>query len=262
MQNKILQSNIRTACNASGDFDLPHFRKRFAKVSPSLPCFRVFPIHSLYKTSILMENTKQILTTLKKNPNIAKAKLSELTGVKGIILYNLLRSLKTEGKIIEFFDGTETVYALADTPAKEEKAQTEVENSAKEEKQETEPEKPKVSFELPAPSRDNSKYKFQGEDYGKGPLVRAVISQYVADNPGMTYKKLKEAFPDDLLKRFGIFQDIDTATGIDPTGKRYFFKEENIIKLKDKKVVVCNQFTLANIQPFLAKAKELGYKIK
>ncbi|WP_276131909.1 hypothetical protein [Polluticoccus soli] len=209
-----------------------------------------------------MENTKQILTALKKNPNIAKAKLSELTGIKGIILYNLLRSLKTEGKIIEFFDGTETVYALADTLAKEEKPEAKVENPVDEQKQEAETEKPKVSFELPAPSRDNSKYKFQGEEYGKGPLVRAVIGQYVADNPGMTYKKLKEAFPDDLLKRFGIFQDVDTALTIDPTSKRYFFKEEHVIKLKDKKIVVCNQFTLANIQPFLAKAKELGYKIK
>lgn len=186
-----------------------------------------------------MENTKQLLTALKKNPNVAKAKLSELTGIKGIILYNLLRSLKTEGKIIEFFDGTETVYALADTPAKEEKAETKAENPAKEQKQETETEKPKVSFELPAPSRDNSKYKFQGEEYGKGPWVRAVIDQYVADKPDTTYKKLKEAFPDDLLKRFGIFQDIDTASSIDPTGKRYFFKEEHIIKLKDKKIVIC-----------------------
>jgi len=92
--------------------------------------------------------------------------------------------------------------------------------------------------------------------------VRAVIAQYVADNPGTTYKKLKEAFPDELLKRFGICQDVDTATSIDTTGKRYFFKEEHVIKLKDKKIVVCNQFTLANIQPFLAKAKELGYKVK
>ena len=99
-------------------------------------------------------------------------------------------------------------------------------------------------------------------EYGKGPLVRAVIAQFVVDNPGTTYKKLKEAFPDELLKRFGIFQDVDTANSIDTAGKRYFFKEGHIIKLKDKKIVVCNQFTLANIQPFLAKAKEFGYKIK
>ena len=209
-----------------------------------------------------MENTKQILNTLKKNPNISKAKLSELTSIKGIVLYNLLRSLKTEEKIVEFFDGTETVYALADTPAKDNK-QVNVDLSTKEQKEETETVKTgKLSVTLPPPTRDNSKYKFQGEEYGKGPLVRAVIAQFVTDNPGTTYKKLKEAFPDDVLKRFGIFQDFDTANSIDTTGKRYFFKEEHIIKLKDKKIVVCNQFTLANIQPFLAKAKELGYNIK
>src|SRR5690606_3977236 len=110
--------------------------------------------------------------------------------------------------------------------------------------------------------RDNSKMKFNNELYGKGPLVRAVVTQYVADNPKTTYKQLKEVFPDDLLKRFGIFQDEPTAKSIAPKGKRYFDKPEQMIKLKDRSIVVCNQFTLANIQPFLKVAKSLGYKIK
>jgi hypothetical protein len=76
------------------------------------------------------------------------------------------------------------------------------------------------------------------------------------------FKKLKEIFPDELLKRFGIFQDEETAHQIAPKGGRYFSKPEQLIKLKDRTVVVCNQFTLANIQPFLKAAKTLGYKIK
>ena len=43
---------------------------------------------------------------------------------------------------------------------------------------------------------------------------------------------------------------------------RYAFKAEDIIKLKDKQIVVCNQWTSDNIQPLLEKAKELGYKIR
>lgn len=190
-----------------------------------------------------MENTKQLIAFIKKNPNATKADIVQATGLKGIVLFNLLKKLQTEGSVTEKVEGEEKTYSI-----------TEQSNEPPKEEIETE--------EIVTSGRDNSKYKFNGEEYGKGPLVRAVISKYVADNPSTTYKKLKEVFPDDLLKRFGIFQDVDTANSIDTAGKRYFFKEEHIIKRKDKKIVVCNQFTLANIKPFLAKAKELGYKIK
>src|SRR5690606_12233727 len=125
-------------------------------------------------------------------------------------------------------------------------------------------EKPKTEAKtesVESKGRDNSKMKFNNELYGKGPLVRAVVAQYVADNPSTTYKQLKDVFHDNLLQRFGIFQDEETAGKIAPKGKRYFNKPEQMIKLKDKKIVVCNQFTLANIQPFLKVAKGLGYKI-
>lgn len=110
--------------------------------------------------------------------------------------------------------------------------------------------------------RNNDKYQFNGNSYGKGPLVREVVRQYVADHPKTTFKKLKEVFPDELLHRFGIFQEVDHARTFGARD-RYFFKEEHQIKLGDKKVVVvCNQFTTANIQPFLKAAKALSFKIK
>lgn len=110
--------------------------------------------------------------------------------------------------------------------------------------------------------RNNDKYQFNGNFYGKGPLVRAIVMDFVAKNPKTTFKKLKEVFPDELLHRFGIFQEIDHARTFGARD-RYFFKEEHQIKLSDKKVVVvCNQFTTANIQPFLKAAKALGFKIK
>lgn len=110
--------------------------------------------------------------------------------------------------------------------------------------------------------RNNDKYQFNGNSYGKGPLVREVVRQYVASHPKTTIKKLKEVFPDELLHRFGIFQEVDHARTFGARD-RYFFKEEHQIKLADKKVVVvCNQFTTANIQPFLKAAKALGFKIK
>lgn len=190
-----------------------------------------------------MENAKQLIAFVKKNPNATKADIVQATGLKGIVLFNLLKKLQTEGAITETIEGEEKLYSLAE--------------------QSNEPPKEEIETEeIVTAGRDNSKLKFNGELYGKGPLVRAVVAQYVTDNPGTTYKKLKEVFPDGLLKRFGIFQDEETANRIAPKGGRYFTKPEQMIKLKDKKVVVCNQFTLTNIQPFLKAAKDLGYKIK
>lgn len=159
---------------------------------------------------------------------------------------NILRKLTGDGSITETGDETEKYYSIAEV---------------KDERSVPPETKPEVTS-TESTGRDNSKLKFNGELYGKGPLVRAVVAQYVVDNPGTTYKKLKEVFPDELLKRFGIFQDEETAKTIANKGNRYFTKDEQIIKLKDKKVVVCNQFTLSNIQPFLKVAKSLGYKIK
>lgn len=110
--------------------------------------------------------------------------------------------------------------------------------------------------------RDNSTFTYASEKFKKGPLVRRIISDYVAANKGITYKKLKEAFPDELLKRFGVLQDEETARQLSGARDRYAFQPENTIKVKDKNIVICNQWTLANIQPFLKTARALGFKIK
>jgi len=195
-----------------------------------------------------MDKTIQkLISFLENNPNPNKQAIAEATGLKGLVLFNTLKRLLKEGTILENDEGKEKTYVLATIDDGE---------TSNEQTQEHD------KAEVISKGRDNSKFKFNGEPYGKGPLVHAVVSQYVTDNKGTTYKKLKEVFPDELLKRFGIFQDEDTAHQIAPKGGRYFSKPEQVIKLKDKSVVVCNQFTLANIQPFLKVAKALGYKIK
>ncbi len=193
------------------------------------------------------KTTQKLVKFIENNPNATKEAIAETTGIKGLALYNTLKRLVKEGTVQESEDDEEKTYSLATLD--------DGEASNEELQDQDEP-------EVISKGRDNSKFKFNGELYGKGPLVHAVVSQYVADNKGTTYKKLKEVFPDELLKRFGIFQDEETANKIAPKGGRYFSKPEQIIKLKDKSVVVCNQFTLANIQPFLKVAKTLGYKIK
>lgn len=184
------------------------------------------------------KTTKSILTFLEKNESASKEQLSEASGLKGLQLFNMLKQLQKDEKIVEYVNNDGKMYSLL----KQEQQQPEDVNS------ETEADTIDDSA-AQQKGRDNSKFKFNGELYGKGPLVRAIVQQYVSDNPTTTYKQLKEIFPDELLKRFGIFQDEKTANEIAPKGGRYFEKPEQMIKLKDRKIVVCNQFTLVNIQP-------------
>ena len=192
-----------------------------------------------------MDKTIQKLVKfIENNPNARKEAIAEATGIKGLALYNTLKRLVKDGTITEGEHEGDKTYCIAEIEPTTNQTTTEEQS------------------EVVSNGRDNSKFKFNGEEYGKGPLVHAVVSQYVSDNKNTTYKKLKEVFPDELLKRFGIFQDEATAKQIAPKGGRYFSKPEQLIKLKDRSVIVCNQFTLANIQPFLKVAKTLGYKIK
>lgn len=110
--------------------------------------------------------------------------------------------------------------------------------------------------------RNNEKYTFEGKTLGKGRLVLAVIAAHVKANPKVTYAKLLESFPHSLLKRFGIFREVEEARAMS-SRPRFFFNEADLIRLADKKTIaICSQFTSENLVPFLAQAKKLGYKIK
>lgn len=226
-----------------------------------------------------MDKIQKLLGFLKDNPKSNKAAITIATGLAGLHLFNVIKKLQTDG-LVEQHEGDEKTYSLVEQETEESTKSANSEsmtNEPEETAAETDEEPPfqqdktedanmeTESVQKPivkSIGRDSSKMKFNGQEYGKGPLVRAVVAQYVTDNPDTDYKKLKEVFPDDLLKRFGIFQDEETAAVIAKKGNRYFTKPEQVIKLKDKTVVVCNQFTLANIQPFLKVVKELGYDIK
>jgi len=201
---------------------------------------------------------EKLMEFLANNPNSSKATISEATGINGLVLFNAIKKLQKEELIISEGEGPEMLFSMVEESGQKETPKQEDEIEEHIEELDKEIDEPVVKSN----GRDNSKYKFNNQEYGKGPLVRAVVEQYVSDNSPMTFKKLKEVFPDTLLKRFGIFQDVEMAKEIGGKGNRYFTKPEQTIKLKDKSIVVCNQFTFANIQPFLKVVKSLGYKIK
>lgn len=200
------------------------------------------------------------------NTPAEKSEIANSTGVKGIVLEGLLsRLVKSQEFIREEKDGKSYfIPAPPDVDTGEDNNRADAAQS----KEETSPEaeavqEKKEKLGAEKSKRDNRKFKFAGEEYGKGALVHAVVKQFVIDHKNTTLGKLKESFPDELLQRFGIFQEVAKAKQFSSGGRdRFFMKEEQIIKLRDKKVAVCNQFTSENIKPFLAAARKLGYSIR
>ena len=237
-----------------------------------------------------MNTNEQVLDFIKANPNSNKAAITAGTGIAGLKLFNLLKSMLKEGQILCNGDGTETTYTVAEPQVPEvatevqpivdqvatsetgtvgtqvsEEQNEQTEKPGAEVKQPVKKEEPITKETTTTTSRDNSKYVFMGAEYGKGPLVRAVVAKYVEDHPDTTYKQLKEIFPDTLMKRFGVFANEAEAKKLSGSKPRYFLKPEQMIKIKGQKepIAVCNQWTAALVAPVILKAvKELGYKIK
>ena len=107
-------------------------------------------------------------------------------------------------------------------------------------------------------AKDFSKYVFNGEVYGKGRLVLAVIQHYVALNPMITYRELVRKFPQNLQGSKGTL-----AVKSEAKERRNFLKPEELITLGDDSVIaVSNQWGSGNIPRFLEHVRnELNYTI-
>ncbi len=111
---------------------------------------------------------------------------------------------------------------------------------------------------------DKTQYKFNGELYGKGRLVLAIIKKYIEDNLNITYSELETIFPKSLQGSFGVISTLKDAEDVynSTERKRHFIKPNEIINLNDNtKVAISTQWGIGNIDNILKKAIELNYKI-
>jgi hypothetical protein len=237
-----------------------------------------------------MQNyTEQALAFIQKFPNSNKNTIGDFLQLRGLPLFNLLKGMVKEGQIVANLSGLETTYMVADAsleskvepivPAMNEtKAETGLVVGEKERVVETLDIKGEVIADPPAQTktqtpalaakkqagRNMGTFLFNGVTYNKSKLVHAVVNHYCSTHKGVTHDKLKEVFPDKLMKRFGIFQTV--AKGREISGAkydRYLFKEDLQIKLTDYVICTCNQITSENLLPFVAVAREqLGYTIE
>lgn len=109
--------------------------------------------------------------------------------------------------------------------------------------------------------RDKTKYIFNGNStpLPKNQLVKAVVKQYVNDNPKTTLEDLSAKFPQNLQGSLGVFKEMSKIQ--DNSSGRYYCNDP--ITLSDGKVVaVCNQWGKPIIDWFVDHAtKKLGYTI-
>jgi hypothetical protein len=111
-------------------------------------------------------------------------------------------------------------------------------------------------------NRDFGRVKFNGETFSKGRAVHALVVAFV-EKKNPTLAQLKDAFPDTLVKNYGVVQEISKAKKFSHNGvHRYYLGKEDFIVTKDgKTVVTTNQFSSENIKPVIKHAKPLGFTL-
>lgn len=111
-------------------------------------------------------------------------------------------------------------------------------------------------------SKDQTKYQFLENIYNKRQLVLAIITHYLQTHPETTLSQLRQIFPDEIHRSYGVVALIEEAKE-KGGAKRYFFKEEQLLQTKDNyKIAVCNQWDISNISPILEIAKNQGYQVE
>lgn len=112
-------------------------------------------------------------------------------------------------------------------------------------------------------SRDKTKYQFNGNTYGKGKIVLAVVQEYATKNKKKKFADIQKAFPKELHSLFGVVATLNEAKNLSVKYERYFLKDGQVLKSADNvKYAVCNQWGVGNIGEFITHARKLGFTIK
>lgn len=121
-----------------------------------------------------------------------------------------------------------------------------------------------IYFKSSPTNKDTTQYLFNGNTYGKGRMVLAVIKKFVEDNPNITFSELEKVFHQTLQGSSGVFSTQQDALEIytNTSRGRHFLKPEELITLADSTIAVSSQWGIGNIDKFITRTKELGYSIE
>ena len=88
----------------------------------------------------------------------------------------------------------------------------------------------------------------------------AIVKAYLKNYPITSFAQLSSAFSKSLQGSLGVVAPFNEVKHKSDAKKRYYIND--ILHLKDQKAVVCTQWGAFNINKFILRAKELGFKIK
>lgn len=124
-------------------------------------------------------------------------------------------------------------------------------------KEKAEPLRPADTIRKVKTEKDFSTYKWDGQVYGKGPFILAVIKWYLKKHK-VDFKKFDEVFPSKLVPRYGVVAPLSLAKAKSEKKASYFLKEEQIVEIGGKKYTVSNQITKSIFDGFLENMKKQG----
>ena len=197
--------------------------------------------------------------------------LSEVLKIPIIQVHNVLSKLNKDGLIEIGEDEKGKIYTLKNleglqqlTEVKKVEPETpKVEKKVAEPKLEKKVAAPKQESKAPEPAgRHTGKFIYNKVPYSKSACALKVVTDYVEkEKPSL--KQLRAAFPDDIISRFGVVNELKAARDLSKDRNRYHLHEHQILTTSDgKNVVVCNQFSIDRFLRFCEAAAVLGYKIK
>jgi len=234
--------------------------KIVGKLAMESPLFGLSACLTKFKTIKKMKTTEtqqKVLDHISKFSDTTADLIASATGMNRLLVFKTVKVLSDNG-LVRISDTKPSTYKVLKVESKNTKVTDKKITKTGSTKKVADDE-----VALPSGSRDISKIKFNGTMYGKGRLVLAVVQHYVKNNPRVSYTKLKEVFSDEFQQRYGMVQELSKAKKLSVDRDRFFLKAEDLIKIGDKKIAVCNQFGSNNIAPFLKMVKsKLGYNIK
>lgn len=117
--------------------------------------------------------------------------------------------------------------------------------------------------------KDYTKYTLDNgtKKYSKNRLVLAVVTEYVKQNPQLTLQELQNIFPKSLLGNDELIVELSIAlekvAESEGKYKRHFINDDEILlDANHVKMAVNSQWGKWNIDRFIDKARELGFKIE
>lgn len=200
-----------------------------------------------------MKNNKEtaILNVIEKNPKISNPEIVTKTGISRETVRLAVKKMVEEGKVVKIEEGKVATFMLKVAKTTAKTVATEMVKTPAVKKTVKSTETKEVRKDLNQ-NNDRTKVLINGIAYGKGRAALKMVTDFCKNNPNANFQDLKANFPDRLHRKYGVVALEKDALEKCKIQKRYFIKEEEIIKLKDgSRVCVCSDFGKSNIPNFL-----------